>query len=335
MSVPATAVQHQQENQATTVLAWLADRSIPLARAVTQLFLGSEQPGVSADVIGARTQLSMQRVTGGTVFPDLSLDGSARAFQVLVEVKIDAEFHSYVDDDGKQIPQPELYRQIWMTLPTATEAKVRAVGTLTRFGSDTTPDLEALRGRDVSWSELGDALTELITGSSLEPNIELVAASFLRAIETRIAPQKADHEALQHYLTSQRPLVDSVVRAVINHLGAVPAPGGSGSDYVGARARLTDTAGEPLFVRVYATPAGGRLNVAGWGSAVIAVLERNSDGTLDQPSRDAATAAGFHNLRDLDGYYMHRALWTADGADASQIAKDLVHRIKDTKLISH
>jgi hypothetical protein len=334
MSVPATVVQHQQENQATTVLAWLADQSLPLARALAQLFLAEKEPAASVDAIGARTQVSLHRPTGGTVFPDLSIDGSGRAFQILVEVKIGAEFHSYVDASGQQIPQQELYRQIWSALPAGTEAKVRAVSTLTRLGSTAPPDLNTLRGREVSWIEVGERLAELICAGAVDASVRPVAKSFVRAIETRIAPQKVDPEEVQRFLGLHRPLVDSIVSTVIDQLGAVAAPGGSGSDYVGARAQLTDTAGEPLFLRVYATPAGGRLNVAGWSDAVIAVLERISDGTLDPPSREAATAAGFHKLRDLDGYYMHRAIWASDGATASQIAAELVERIRDTKLIS-
>ena len=40
LGIPATDKNHQLENQATTVLAWLVDRSPSIAQMVLKLFLG-------------------------------------------------------------------------------------------------------------------------------------------------------------------------------------------------------------------------------------------------------------------------------------------------------
>jgi hypothetical protein len=129
-----------------------------------------------------------------------------------------------------------------------------------------------------------------------------------------------------------QPRVAAIVAHTSNEIAATAAPGGSGSDYTGMRPRLKDAMGQALFVRVYATPAGGRLNVPGWGDTVIAALEHNSDGTLDDSTTDRATAAEFPRLRDIGGYWMHRAIWPAE-TDPPQIAAELVERLRATGLV--
>ena len=64
LDVPAKPNNHQLENQATTVLAWLVDGSPELAREVVQLFLGESPPDGS---IVARTQVSLGKPGGGAV----------------------------------------------------------------------------------------------------------------------------------------------------------------------------------------------------------------------------------------------------------------------------
>src|SRR3954453_3366178 len=84
MSIPASASMHQHENQATAALAWLADRSPPFARHLAALFIGDDPAIRECTAIGARAHtLSLPRPRGGTVFPDMSIDGSGAAFQVI------------------------------------------------------------------------------------------------------------------------------------------------------------------------------------------------------------------------------------------------------------
>ena len=75
---------------------------------------------------------------------------------------------------------------------------------------------------------------------------------------------------------------------------------------------LPDAAGAPLFLRLYLSPAATRLNLPGAYDALIAVPERDSDGTLEAAASLAARAAGFERTRDLDGYWLHRRVWRVD-----------------------
>src|SRR4051794_39833808 len=79
LEVPATATHHQLENQSTTVLAWLIDRSTAVARAVIELFLGEDS--VPDGPIGAATWLSLPKPGGGALYPDLSVCAADRALQ--------------------------------------------------------------------------------------------------------------------------------------------------------------------------------------------------------------------------------------------------------------
>ena len=103
MSQPTSLSQQPIENQLTEVVAFLLDRSDAFARGFVGL--GDARDGdlrdavANAGQIGARTRISLpapgpsglpQRTT---LFPDLSIDGSNLAFQVLVEAKVDAELH--------------------------------------------------------------------------------------------------------------------------------------------------------------------------------------------------------------------------------------------------
>src|SRR4051794_2281614 len=98
-SVAATSKMVQAEDQWTEVLAWLIDRSRRFAAGVLELFLHGDEEALaavqSAVVIGARTQVMLPSIGAGAIWPDLSVEGSDRAFQLLVEVKLGSEFHEY------------------------------------------------------------------------------------------------------------------------------------------------------------------------------------------------------------------------------------------------
>src|SRR3954449_12698847 len=109
--IPAKSTNHQIENQATAVLAWLIDRSPEFARRCLELFVGPDH--VPHGPVGARTWVTLPKPGGGAVFPDLSIDATEPSFQVLVEVKIGSEFHEYPTPDGTSISQPDFYRWAW------------------------------------------------------------------------------------------------------------------------------------------------------------------------------------------------------------------------------
>lgn len=306
LDVPAKPNNHQLENQATTVLAWLVDGSPELAREVVQLFLGEAPPDGS---IGARTQVSLGKPGGGAVYPDLSICVGGRAMQLLVEVKVGSDFHHI---DG--LLQQEAYRVLWGS-PDALSPSHRAVGTLTRTGGSSRPDADALVARDVSWREVRDVLARLLADDALSPDVRLVAESFRLAIDTRIAPPKPSPEALEAFFARWRPLLTETRKAVVRIQGAQGAKPVRGAEYEGFRVGLGLVAGEQVHVRAYLADAGTRLNLPGAPAALVVAPEHNTDGELIASQAVAAAAVGFDPTKDLEGFRMHRRLFPLEDAD--------------------
>src|SRR5689334_2818636 len=104
MSSPAKEGYNPLESQLTTVLAWLLDRSPHLFRAFARLFvkedreavLALEKPGLAT---GARAWLTLQVGDGPILRPDLDLAIEKRAFELIVELKAGASFHSHTIGD--------------------------------------------------------------------------------------------------------------------------------------------------------------------------------------------------------------------------------------------
>lgn len=147
LGLTATTAHHALEDQATTVLAWLIDRSPLIARSVLRLFLDSV--GDVGRIVGAETQVSLPKPGGGALRPDLSICVSDRALQLLVEVKAASDFSVHPEFGGRR--QDEVYRHLWCS-PSQADAKLRAVGTLTRWPrSAQSVNVGELVARDVSW----------------------------------------------------------------------------------------------------------------------------------------------------------------------------------------
>jgi hypothetical protein len=334
LTTPASVTNHQLENQATIVIAWLVDRSRAVATAILELFLG-QAGAVGASAMGARTQLSLPKPGGGYVFPDLSVDVAGRKLQLLVEVKVGSAFHEYELSDGRRLSQPEFYRHAWWKLPLAGEASTRAVGTLTRQGGATKPDVDAMRARDVTWSELRDRLRALDADGVLEDSVALVTQSLVEAITAQIAvtpPDPAKYDAWYERYAEKVALVASALAAA--------QPGGStkkisGREYRGLRVGLLDRRGRDLFFRVYASPAGSRLNMPGWPDALIVGVERDANGNLEEGAAVAVSEVGFPRLKDIDGWWVHRDMWPIEraAADPEAIASDILQRIAATGLV--
>lgn len=305
MSVPAKEGQHQHENQATEILAWLVDRSDAVAHAVTELFLGHLPPARRPGPIGARTQLSLPRPGGRTVYPDLSIDGPFASFQLLVEVKIAADLSETLDETGLVRKQDELYRQAWKAQGTDGQAAVRAVGTLTRPGGDRPIDLTAMQAREVSWSALHTTLAACVP--RCEVAVREVLTSFVQAIDVHIAVQPLDLTAVASWLERHAPLVATTARLLAEQLGARADTSTKVTvDYASKYVRFTDSTGQEMRVRVFATPANGRLNLPGHPDALAVYLGRDSDATLEPAMIPRLQAAGFVAQKDIWGFKLCR-----------------------------
>lgn len=330
LGIPATTTQHQFENQTTAVLAWLVDRSPTVARSVLRLFLGDA--GLPQAEVGAQTQVSLPKPEGGYLYPDLSICASDHALQLLVEVKVDADLNIYPEFDHDE--QPNVYRRLWQ-LSDVGEAELRAVGTLTRTGTDAPPDPDALVARDVSWRELREGLAGLLAAGTGEPEVRLVLGSFVDAIDSRISPLPRSEGEDAEFLNANSRLLDRVTDTVEQALGDVVTGrrSASGHAYISTRIATRDAAGIPLFLRLYLAAAGSRLNLHGAPDALIVGIERDPNGVLEPEAAVAVTAAGFENSKDLDNYRLHRRVYPLDEIiDPAETAADIVERLGATGL---
>lgn len=328
LSIPATKQQHQLENQTTTVLAWLVDQCPAIANAVLRLFLGEHAPSDGA--VGARTQLSLPKPNGGVLYPDLSICVSDKALQLLVEVKVDSVMAVYPELGGRS--QPDAYRLLWEK-PSPGDARVRAVGTLTRDGAEATPDPDALMARDVSWRELRDAIASILEAGGIAAGARSVAESFVVAIDERIAPVPPTKEKQDAFFAAHQKLLNAVASNIAHEIPGIGTRKKiRGEAYFGWRMPLPDPNSAPLFLRLYLSPAGTRLNLPGAPDALIAAPERDPDGTLEKRASDAAQAAGFLKTKDLDKYWLHRRVWPVEGLDAEQAAAEIADALKRSVL---
>lgn len=329
LQIPANHQQHQLENQATAVLAWLGDRSNAIGSALVDLFLGTPPPADA--LIAIRTQVSLPKPDGGALRPDLSLCVSDRRVQLLIEVKVDAAFATYSEYDG--LDQPAVYRRLWHPGEPG-DAKVRAVGTLTRQGSPRQPDPDSLIARDVSWRELRNTLHQLHANGLLSADVELVTSAFIDAIDERIAPPEWTDEQLAAFFAEHRGVLDHVKGQIASRWGSeVAAKAVRGRAYHGWRIPLADIGGGTMFLRLYLAPAGTRLNLPGAPAALIAAPERDANGNLEDFEAIAINDAGFVRSRDHDGYWLHRRLWPLNAIDADRVTSELSDALTAADLV--
>lgn len=331
LGIPATTSLQQFENQTSAVLAWLVDRSPAVARVVLRLFLGERNLPQSQEV-GAQIQVSLPKPDGGYLYPDLSICTSNHELQLLVEVKVDADLNIYPEFDEEE--QPNVYRRLW-ALSDNGEARVRVVGTLTRTGFDTEPDPDAMVARDVTWRELREELGAMLEAGTVEPEVRLVLASFVDAIDARISPLPRSEDEDAEFLGANVDLLDRVTDTVEEAFGsAVTARrSGRGRAYISTRIATRDAEGIPLFLRLYLAAAGSRLSLHGAPDALIVGIERDPNGVLEPEAAVAVTAVGFENTKDLDSYRLHRRVYPLEEiTDPAEVAADIVTRCRESGL---
>jgi hypothetical protein len=107
-----------------------------------------------------------------------------------------------------------------------------------------------------------------------------------------------------------------------------------GKAYFGWRLTLPSRDAQPLFARLYLSPAGTRLNLPGAPDALIAAPERDANGSLEPRASLAAVASGFARTKDLDGFWLHRRIWPLDGVDARDAAGQIAEGFTRTGLVA-
>ena len=325
MRIPSRRAHAPHENQITETLAWLLDRSPTLARRFAELFFEGDDDATAALArakhFGTRTQLSLSVPDRGTtVFPDLSLAGDERTFELLVEVKVDADPHAFEAEEGTWLLQPDWYAQAWDVRPEASQAAIRRVGTLTRGFSFPVLEASPTRGRDVTWTEV-----ETMFGSclgELEPDVAAVASDFLDVVRRRILgignelPEPGYVDAL---LTGGRDLLLAIGERL---RGSLPVWGADKCvrkhDYQGTFFKAQTPDGIPLNLWLIVVPAGGRYNTPGAPDCVrVRVFEQPKELTDER-----VLSGGFVWEEDAAGYRDFQLHWPIETNEGRIVAPE-------------
>jgi hypothetical protein len=319
MKNPASERQTPLERQLTVVVAWLAHHSELFARAILLRFFDGDAKALatmSGDGlrIGARTWGTLRPVPGltGPLFPDITITGSARAFELIVEMKIDAGVHTSGQLSGRMLYQPDAYAHSWIkNYDPSREAGVRRVGTLTREGVDVEllPEFAAWRAAPVRWREVREDLNGLLERGEVEVEVRTVAQEVLEAIDdfvlaTAVPGIEAKLEHLPPELTWGYRLL-----ALLGPSLAEVLPGGALKQglslgakhvYIGCNVYFTTAEGERcLWLQV--SPAGGGYAIPDTPVSLWAA-EQADHGRWPGAIRQQAVGAGFREETDNAGY---------------------------------
>ena len=319
MKTPATEKQTPLERQLTIVLAWLAHHSEQFARALLRRFFDGDAEGMSAMSggglrLGARTWGTLRAVGGvtGPLFPDITITGSGRAFELIVEMKVDAGVHASGELDGRTLYQPDAYAYSWIhNYDGSEEAIVRRVGTLTRegVGVELLPELAAWRAADVRWSEVRDDLNGLLDRGEIEHDARTVAREALQAIDDFVLATAVPGIELKLKLLPPELTWGYKVLALLGPSLAEALPGGTLKQsfslgtkhvYVGCSVYFTTEEGERC-VWLQVSPVGAGYAVPGRPVCLWAV-EQADHGSWPNDIRERAIISGFGNETDQAGY---------------------------------
>lgn len=304
MTQPASVLQHPLENQLSEVIAFLIDRSPRFASGFLRLCDGDRDGALRvaverAEAVGARTRISLPAPAPeglpkrATLFPDISIEGDNRSFQIFVEVKVDAEPH-VTTIAGVELLQPDAYAAAWRQIYDVEAAKVRRVCTLTRAVTDV---LDPTGGRSdtwrrvaVTWRQVGELIDHLLEDEA-EPQLSIILGELRSIIDTVVYQVEIDPDQWEFVQTTGRIVLDALVEE-FTRLRPDAQPSSAvtvRTDYVG-RYLTVPVNGQPLRLWLYATPEGGRYNLVNeQASILIAIADQPAEGPR-QPEDLAAAA---------------------------------------------
>jgi hypothetical protein len=103
------------------------------------------------------------------------------------------------------------------------------------------------------------------------------------------------------------------------------------TDYASRYVRFVDTTAQELRLRVYVTPAGGRLNLPGHPHALAVYPGPDADATLEKPMLPRLQAAGFVIQKDIWGVKLCRRHFEISAAtrDHLRLASTAAEQVGD------
>jgi hypothetical protein len=306
------------EDQLTEFLAWLLSRSSELTHTVVEQFFRGDDDALAelheSDRFGIETQVRLPPIgRGNHLRPDLSITGPERRFQLLVEIKAEADFHHVEAEDGSQIDQVSAYVRALELLDGQHEARLLRVGTLTSDG--TAPEHGRLRAADVSWTEIARTIEESDRRGHLHASLKAVATDLCEAIDllfgTLIEPPG--------FLVGAGELVAAVAAAMARAGGgtASPVTVKHNSLYAGSYVTFPDAEGSQSRIWVYCTPTGGWYNPVGHPPALwLSETDTPWSGLVAARFRNL----DFGTIRDRAGYKLLRLAHPLDAT--AVVARD-------------
>jgi hypothetical protein len=306
MRAPTTATMRPEENQFSEALAWALRRVPGLARDFALLFVrdddAAERAISSAGEIGVDTRITVRGPSGEVLYPDLSLCGSDRTFQLFVEVKVSAGFQDYPLPDGTRVSQPVIYAHALEGDTPAAGALIRRVGTLSREPDVAPKDHHPLRRRDVGWAEVRKLLDE---APSVQ-GISGVVSDLIDAIDARILPTPPPPEQVEALLAWGETLLPGVLRQLASLVGGTTngrATRGREHPYRGGFVEYASPEGTRLRMWVYVSPEATGYSVPGEPDCVYVQPDerRNADDALV-----SRLGLGFLLERDIVGWEVWR-----------------------------
>ena len=317
MRAPTSAAVRPEENQFSEALAWVLRRVPGLARHFALLFISAgteaEQAIISAAEIGVDTRVTARGPSGEVLYPDLSLCGSNRSFQLLVEVKVGTDFAEYELPDGSRVSQPVIYAHALEADPPEVGALLRRVGTLSREPDKAPSDRHPLRCRDVGWSEV----RELIRFVQAPCDISGVVRELIEAIDARILPTPPPDDQVNALLDWSQTVLPRVLRALALRAGGTTtgtARGGQRYPYRGGYVDYPGPGGVGLRMWLYVSPSGVGYSLPGEPDAVY--LQPDQEGKAGAELQ-GQIAHGFQWERDIAGLDAWRMWVTAEDVRAA------------------
>jgi hypothetical protein len=313
IAAPTTEKLSPLERQVTVVLAWLVHHSREFALGLLERFLAGDEEALAATrrpktVIGARAWGTLRKLEGltGDLYPDLTIAGSGRSFELIVELKVDAELHSWKLSDGMRLYQPDAYLRAWTeNYDPDGEAIVRRLGTLTRNGPGIELEPSPYRAANLRWEDVRELLGGLLEEGKVETEVLAVALDAAAAIDERILklgkPPPINDPAMAWGYT----LLTLLAPAIAERLpqGSLGRGIGVFRDYVGRYVYFETSSGQQRL-HVFVTPREGRYNVPGHNSSLW--ICETPDTPWPASLGGLADGVGVPVVKDRAGYKSHR-----------------------------
>jgi hypothetical protein len=316
---PTTASVHPFENQVTEVLGFIIDHDHRFACDLVELLWSAGTPERSFWPV---EPASVGAFPGGTLpgaglapvlYPDLSICGAGPDFQVLVEVKVTADFHGYLDEQGATVLQPDAYARGWETVTDELPQERRRVSTIAPRPPRPAAAPHLMRGRDITWD--ADVIPLLLECASrrgpLDDVVGVTALDLASAVRSRLTPppppDRGDVSDELYALIDRwhEPFVEALHAFEEARPGRLrPGRVATASDYLGAYVTVeTPHCEAPVRIWVFVTTADGKYNRDGQAASVCVCLwepgprqcpdlHRALRGPLAEPGARRADRAG-------------------------------------------